>query len=265
MKRKLISLCIVLALACSLCLTVHASGTDAPRIVDNADLLTPDEEFELESMAQYLRNVYDMDVVILTEDSIGSQSPVSYAENFYDGNGYGVGARGDGVLLLIVMDTRQWYISTCGAAMKAIPDREVDTLADSMLDYLSDGAYFYAFSAWMDALEPYFDDYRMEYGYDSGDGDMGIGLSASTLGISAVVGLVVGGVVLLILRSMMNNKLPSHGARDYLKDNSANLKVQRDIFLYSRVQKTPKPKNNSSSGGRVGGGGRSHGGGGGRF
>ena len=265
MKRKLISLLICLILMSSLCLTVQAYNANLPRVVDFADLLTDQEESSLEEIARSLYATYNMDVVILTVDSLGGKSPRSYAEEFYDGNQYGADEAGSGVILLLAMETREWYISTCGNAVSAIPDHRVDDLFDVMADDLSAGNYYGGFRSYLNALPGYF-----RSGNSSGNSNHNTGSSDSIMSqqilISLAVGLACGGIGLLILRGMMNSKHAQSGATDYLNRGSYDLRVQRDMFLYSHITKTPRPKDNGgSSAGRSGGGGRSHGGGGGRF
>jgi len=265
MKRKLFSLLICLILLAGLCPPVQAYNDALPRIVDFADLLTVQQESSLETVALELYGTYDMDVVILTVDSLGSKSARSYAEEFYDGNGYGADDAGSGVILLLAMETREWYISTCGNAMDAISDYDVDNLFEVMADDLSAGDYYGAFSNYLNALPGYFGSYHPP-GNGSHPSGSNVAIGMQQILIALGVGLACGGIGLLILRGMMNTKHAQRGAGDYLEHGSYDLRVQRDIFLYSRVTKTPRPKESStSSGGRSGGGGRSHGGGGGRF
>ena len=84
---------------------------------------------------------------------------------------------------------------------------------------------------------------------------------------------VVAGALLLPLilaYFMMHKKLcamktavKEDNAANYMKPNSMNLDFSRDIFLYSTVTKTEKPKSNSGS--HTSSSGRSHGGRGGSF
>lgn len=280
MKQKLISLLCCLALLGSLVLTAAATDPQAPWVVDNADLLTSEEEAALTARITEIRMDYEMDVVILTVDSLDGKSAGQYADDFYDLNGYGIGDQDSGVLLLLAMETREWYISTCGEARYAVSDYDTYDLFDAMSSELSNGAYYDAFDAYLGELEVYYSNYRSgsdsgydysydydyDYDYDYGHTDSSAGLESGNYLISIGIGLVVGGIVLLILRGMMNSKRPQRSAADYLQSGSYHLRVQRDSFLYSSVHKTPKPKDNGGShGGRVGGGGGRHGGGGGRF
>ena len=113
-----------------------------PNVVDNADLLSPTQTAHLEQKAQTLTDTYDLDVAIVTVNSLGGKSSQAYADDFYDNNGYGIGSRYSGVLLLVSMTEREVAISTCGDAIDAITDREIDRLLDTVAPYLSDGEYF---------------------------------------------------------------------------------------------------------------------------
>ena len=252
MKQRILALLLLVMLMISLAPAAFAAESDLPLIVDMADLLTSREEKSLEELAQEIRDESRMDVVIVTVDSLGGKSAQDYADDYYDDHGYGVGSQYSGVLLLIDMGSRQWHISTCGSAIKAISDRDVDALFDAMSDDLSDGEYYQAFKGYLNALGDHLEK-------DSA------GPGVKGLMIALVIGLCVGGIALLIMRSGMNTKRKQSGAGDYLKRDSYNLRVHRDMFLYSRVSKRPRPKDNGGSSVHRSSSGRSHGGGGGRF
>lgn len=288
MKRTISSILSIL-LILSLCVTVCASDPGAPRIVDNAGVLSADELADLTQRAYDLRNTYDMDVVILTVNSLDGKSAQAYADDYYDYNGYGVGEDYSGVLLLIAMDSREWWISTCGEAIYAITDYGIERLFSEMSWYLSENRFYSAFDAYLDALPEYFeayhdgdplDGYAGSYdgpgSYSPGDADEIVYYDPNPFGISsAVISLVIGcavaAVVLLFMKSSMNTKRKQHGAAVYVKTGSYHLRKHSDVFLYSNVSKVRRQEN-SSSGSRGGGSsthrsssGRSHGGGGGRF
>lgn len=56
-------------------------------------------------------------------------------------------------LLLIVMDTRDWYISTCGEAIRILTNERLDTLAKQFVPYLSSGEYYQGFKAFAQGCE----------------------------------------------------------------------------------------------------------------
>ena len=61
----------------------------------------------------------------------------------------------------------------------------------------------------------------------------------------------------------MKTAVENDYAANYVKPGSKQLTMSRDIFLYSHITKTEKPKNNSGS--HNSSSGRTHGGGGGSF
>jgi len=80
-----------------------------------------------------------------------------------------------------------------------------------------------------------------------------------------IVSLVIGVIIALIITGIMKGQLKSvryqPAATSYLRDNSFNLKVSRDLFLYSRITRQPKPKSSSSgSSTHTSSSGRTHGG-----
>lgn len=281
MKRNIISLLLCLLL-CSFVLNVSAASS-LPLVIDNADLLSNEERIDLEDAAQSLRTVYEMDVVILTEQSLNGKSAQSYADDYYDENGYGYGENYSGLMFLLAMEEREWYISTCGDAIYAFSDYGLDMLGEQVVPYLSAGAYYEGFSVFLDTLPDYFeayqqndpiDDYHEPY-YPEYRGDVVYYEPQhevtfwNVLPTSLLIGIVVAIVVILIMRSGMNTKKKQYSAGDYLKQGSYHLRRHQDMFLYSQVSKVRRQQNTSSSGGgssvHRGSSGRSHDGRGGRF
>lgn len=252
MKQRFLAWSLFVVLLISLAPAALAAESDLPLIVDEADILTSREERALEKLAQEIRDEHEMDVVILTVDSLGGRSAQDAADDYYDEHGYGVGRDYSGVLLLIDMGDQRWHISTCGDAIKAIKDRDIDKLFDAMADDLSNGDHYEAFESYLYALKAHLDK------VSGGPGVKGVLLAV-------VIGIAIGGIALLVMRSAMNTRHKQSGAGDYLKQDGFHLRVHRDVYLYSRVTKRPRPKDNGGSSVHRSSGGRSHGGGGGRF
>ena len=250
MKRFLTFL-ILSAVICSLAFQVSAAGTE--RVIDDAQLLSTDEEAALESLISEQSALLNLDIVILTVDSLDGRSPGNYADSYYDSNGYGFGSDGSGLLFLLAMEEREWYISTCGRAISLFPSSAIDDMGSAILPWLSSGEYYIAFSLWLEDLAAY-------QHTNPSDSNEGSRTSSVNLPISALIGAVVAGIAVLIMRGTMNTARKQSGAGEYVRNGSYHLTLHQDIFLYSHVSKTPKPKNTSSSSG-----GRSHGGGGGKF
>ena len=112
MKRTLTLLTLLLALLALLVLP--AAAADLPRLVDNADLLMADDAEALLADLDSRSEALQFDIVIVTVDSLDGETPRNYAEDFFWYNNYGLGEDRDGALLLVAMDTRDWYIATHG-------------------------------------------------------------------------------------------------------------------------------------------------------
>ena len=118
-----------------------------PRLNDEADLLTPSEEESVLRALDTVSEKYHMDICIATVNG-RSGSIVSFSDDYYDAR-YGE----DGVMLMIDMSDRSWYISTCGEGVTAFTDEGIDMAGDAVLDYLADGDFKGAFIRFADVAD----------------------------------------------------------------------------------------------------------------
>jgi len=230
MKYKF--LCTILAAILFLSLTVTAYASN-DLLVDYADLLTLEEETELSKTLDRVSDEMEMDVVVLTVDSLDGETPEEFAENYYDSNGYA----DTGVLLLVSMEERDWYICTTG---DIVVDEE--SLSERFVPALSEGNYLEAFQSFARNLDAY-----------TMSTDVGGWL------IAVVVGVIVAFIVVFTMKAQLKSVRSQPAANSYIVNGSFNLTHSRDIYLFRNVTRTPKPQNNGSSSGRK------HGGGGGKF
>jgi uncharacterized protein len=282
--KKICPILFALLLLLSLSLPVYAAEELPDYVVDNAGLLTAEEEEKLRQWIVEYNAELQLDIVIVTTYGTDGKGIQAYADDFYDRNGYGYGTDNTGILLLIDMESREWYISTCGEAIYIFTDYGLDQLGQTILPWLSEGAYYRAFQAWISALSPYVkayhagspvdgyvppDEYESPYGEEIYYYDDHVGVTVKPFPIALIIGLVAALVTILVMRSRMNTAKLQKNAANYLKAGSFRLRQHSDMFLYSRVTRTAKPKNNTSGGGgssvHRSSGGVSHGGRGGRF
>lgn len=284
MRKRRFTFFVCFLLLLSLGANAFAQESMLPLVIDGAALLGSEQEQVLEETAKSLRERYQMDVVILTLNTLNGKTPQDYADDFYDDNGYGVGKNYSGVLFLLSMEERDWYISTCGDAIYALTDYGIQQLGEASVTYLSRGDYYTAFRVYLQNLETYLDAFQngnpldgyanYSGSYYHGDRENVVYYKqpyTPSLLLSVVIGLAVSVITLLCMRGAMNTKRAQRSAAEYMVRGSYNLRTQRDIFLYGRVSKT---RRESDSGGHHGGGGssvhhssggHSHGGGGGKF
>ena len=251
--RKFI-LCILIL--CLLCGTAALAQGAASRVVDDADLLTDSQIRELTAVADQLSRTYNADIVIVTVDSIGYSSAESFADDYFDENGYGMGSNYSGILLLLSMEYRDWAISTSGDCIRIFSDRQLDNIFYEIQPELSSDRYFAAFSQYLNLVDERFENHT------NGD-KVTLGTILIRLIIALGIGAAVGGITLAVMRSNMNTAKRQSGAANYVVNGSFHLYRQQDIYLYSRTSRTKRQQSSSST--HHSSSGRSHGGRSGKF
>lgn len=91
---------------------VFFQDATAPRVVDEADIFTPDEEAQMLERIEQIKNDFSKDVVIYTSDTSYGLGEVTLAQDFYDFNGYGFGDSWEGLCLCVVMDPSNRGVAT---------------------------------------------------------------------------------------------------------------------------------------------------------
>ena len=247
------------------------SQSTYPRLMDEAGLLSSDEAAEIKAKLDEISERQKFDVVIATVNSLSGKTPREYADDLYDYSGFGFGENKDGVLFLISMEDRDWYITTTGYGIAAITDAGREYIADKFTGYLSDGDYAEAFRIYANEVDRFVTN-AVETGkpYDVGNLPHDP-LSLIWIPISLVVGILIASAVVGGMKSKLRSVSFASAADSYVKPGSMNVRESRDMFLYSTVSRTAKPKDSDSSGSSGGSSthtsssGTTHGGGGGKF
>lgn len=134
-----------------------------PTLVDAEQLLTESEAAALSKRLKEIGSAYRCDVVIATVSSLEGKTATEFADDFFDYYGYGYGAvpdangttvNGDGILLLLSMEARDFAISTSGYGMTAFTDYGIQMyLEKQFLPYLKVNNYKDGFNAFADGCE----------------------------------------------------------------------------------------------------------------
>ena len=230
------------------------------RIVDNAGLLSDSQKEGLRRLTSSINQTYNFDLVIVTERDIGNTSPMVYADDYFDYNGYGL----NGCLLLQVTGSRDYWISTAGTGIEILNPYAFGKLETDIVRFLSAGNYYEAYLAFIRDWELFLDldkhyrSYNFFYQWNY-----------VLVTISWAIAFAIGLIVVQAWKKGMNTALPQRAAAAYMVPGSLAFKVKRDNFLYSTVTKTRRQTETSSPGGgggiHTGSSGTSHGGGGGRY
>ena len=239
-----------------------------PRLVDDADILSDSEEVKLLEKLDSISEAHQIDVAVVTINSLGDRTPQEYADDYYDYNGFGFGSERDGFVMLLAMDSRDRWFSGCGNGISIFTDYGQEYMWDQVTPKLSDGDYYEAFATYADISDKFITEWEKGTPYDTNHKVKG------KLHFGWYIAAVVGGLLIgLIHAEMVKAELTSvsmqHGAEDYVRPNSFALSVKRDTFMYKNVSREYIERSSSSGGGGTSthssSSGSSHSGSGGKF
>lgn len=124
-----------------------------PKVVDNAELLTEEEEAELTGLINTIVTEYETDVVLVTENQRQETDIQAEADMLFDSNGYGIGEEKDGVLFLVDMGAGEWSISTHGNTINLLTDYDINSLGETAArGYFSNGKFGAGFKNYLESL-----------------------------------------------------------------------------------------------------------------
>ena len=257
--KRFVTIMIVLLCFVS-AITVYADFIN-PTITDSVGYLTEEQNKELSARLDKIREQYNFDIVFVSEDRISAVDAQAAADDIYDYNGYGYGENYDGILFYIADSERKYHFSVCGSGETIFNENGLAYLEKKIVPYLKKDNYYAAVKSYADHTEE-----LLEMAAE------GKPFNKRQHSMKYILCVVAGALLLPLILAyfMMHKKLcamktavKEDNAANYMKPNSMNLDFSRDIFLYSTVTKTEKPK--SDSGSHTSSSGRSHGGMGGSF
>lgn len=219
-----------------------AAAEEAPNLEDKADLLTDSEEEVLSDRLNEISDDYGCQVAVVTVNSTGSRTATEYAERYFKKNGYGYGTDQNGIILLISAEDRNWALTTHGDATRIFTDGRQKYMSNKFVPYLSDDEYAEAFSQYAGICNSYL----AHADADDDDSDTSP-LSAVWIPVSFGIGAGIGLIILLIAKSRLKTVHFQKEAGQYAKEDTFHLTDSKDIYLYTSVTKTPKPKAEDSS------------------
>ena len=233
-----------LALLLLLLLCVSPTLAEQPRVIDEADVLTANDEARLEQAIALIRQEHQFDVVLLTKTSIDGKVPRYYAADYYDYGGFGYGDTHDGIILLLVtgagVGNRDYTIVNTGRGEKIFDDYAMEELEEAMLPSLRASDFAAGMASFVSGVEEQLD-YMTPKSRTERWGVLSFG-----------VGLVIGTIVALIFRGQMKTVRRKVNAQSYIRDGSFQLNRVQDIYLYTTTTRR-KIETSSSSGGGGGG------------
>lgn len=266
--RKLMLLVMSVSIMSVFLIFSVSSAAGKKSVIDDAGIIKASDEKELDKKIKNIQKD-KFDVVILTVKSLDGKSAQDYADDYYDNNDYGLDSEKSGVLFLVSKGDRKYHISTKGAGIKAFTDYGIGRIKEEIKPYLSDGDYFDACDEFLNITKDFVKAYKEGTPYDT-DNPYNEEIDYVILEVIAlVVAFVIALISVGIMRLRMNTAKPKGTATEYIKKGSFKLTSEKDIFMYSTVTKTAKPKDDDNSAGgsttHISSSGSEHGGGGGSF
>lgn len=149
--KKIISLLLALMILVS-----HALAWGD--VVDNADILTDDQEAQLTARINEMRRNNGQDFAFLSTDDFICYDPVEFGAFYWDQNGFGLGLDHSGVLVYLDMNMQMIVMRTFGQATKNIDDNEVDVILNAAMPFLQKGDYYGAAMLAFDMADEYIED-----------------------------------------------------------------------------------------------------------
>lgn len=217
-------------------------NTGAARVVDDANIFTDSEEYELTNKINEMIGTYNMDFVIYTTDSSYGLSHDILAADFYQFNGYGIGSDYDGSVWMICFEpgNRGWFTAARGSKCRSYYTEEsINALDDLIEDDMRSGDYFSAAEEYVDIVGELYRTGKVKAPKNTG----------KNVGISAVISLIAGLFTMLGLNSNMKKVKVATDADPYLVNGSFKLRRAQDHFLYMHVTRTRHTTENKSGGG----------------
>lgn len=153
MKRLRLIVAALCLLAANVIPVAASEGTDLPKVIDDAGILSDYDEAQLSSQIDELIQQYQIDIVLMTENRRQEGTAQAEADLQYVNRGYGIGEGKDGIMFLLDMGSREWAISTNGAAMTMFSDYDLSALGDHAASgYFSSDQYYQGFQSYLKEL-----------------------------------------------------------------------------------------------------------------
>lgn len=238
-------------------------------VVDFVGALSSDQEKELEEDIQRVVRRHDEDVVILFAELDG-KTPTARADDYFDENGYGIGAKRSGILMLVAPGTRDVWFSTRGDSISTFTDAGIKGLLNTLKPSLSEGKWHEASTLFVSECERYMT--AAEGGFPITSGPVAP-FQIFVKWVFIIVASISGAFIAMrkFIEPIFVKKMSNEGlvptARSYVAPNSFHVTREDVTLISSNVTSVPKPPPSSlgDSSIHISSSGAEHGGGGGKF
>ena len=249
----------VMVLLCLLVggIVAQAQSTNQTQyIYDDADVLTAEQEEQLEALASELSAERNTAFIIVTVNGTDGKSIKKYMSDFYDEQAPGYDKpHGNTAMLTIDLQERDVHLFGFKLAEEYLDDDRLETIRLDITSDLTDGYYYDAFSDFIKAAHKYM-------GY--APGEVNPNSFFFQWWFQLAVSLVVAAIVVFIMVSRSGGVVTVDGST-YIDNSQSGVVERKDDYIRTAVTQEKKPDDSDSSGGGTTSGGHSYSGSGGKF
>lgn len=253
LKRLTLSLAVAFI---GLCFFQPFSFASEQKIYDQANLFSSDGTAMIEEAIKKFEKTSNMEAIVVTSDEAHGKIARDYADDFFDQHQFGFGPEHDGILFLIDLNQRTYWISTHGRSIKLFTDRRIENLLDQSESFMRNGEYANAATTILAEATKYATNYR----YDE--------RSQSFKKVHRIVwyeGLIAVGIALVTGIGTFSSVFGSYNLKrstynySYRDNGQLDLTTNEDSLVNTAVTtRYIPPRSNNGGGGGFGGGSSTH-------
>lgn len=220
---------------------------------DAVGLLNADEAQVLAERLQEISEKHSFDTVIAIVPALDGKEAVQYATDYFAENGFGYGDGLDGAILLLATQDRDFGFAAFGVGTEVFTPEGQAYLDELVLPELKEDQYFKAFMTYAEAVDDFMLQAAAGTPYVAGNipvttEERGKSRTYAIAG-SLLLALLIAFIVTFRWRGQLHSVHSEGAARNYIRTNSLQLTVQKDTFLYQRLEKHKRTDNDSKKGG----------------
>ena len=254
-------LCLGLALTAPMSVWAAAATEDQAEenqttdwVFDEYGLLSGEEKEELNQELADIYEEYEYDAILLISQDIESDDARQYAAKFMQDNEIGYGDTHEGMCIFNQPDKRNITIVFRGDIQNDFTETIQDLMLDNCQEKLKEGDMIGGYKSLISDLK------KGLARVTQGKKIRPLDVSDSSLPEEALIWLIISFAVMAIPTLIMTlfqvhkmkTRVPQPNANAYEGEGGLRLTEERDMFLYSTVSRTEKPKDKDNDSGSSG-------------
>lgn len=244
--KKTLSMIFTLFFIYMMNITSFVYSTHPVRVVDNANILQPSDKNSLTNRLNKISQDQNVDVIVVTVNSIENKDMHTFATDYYDYNGYGMGDNDDGVLLLVNMKDRKFQIVAHGYGSTALTNAGMDYIIDQISANFKKKNYYEAMNDFATLSDQFISKAKSGEAYDKNNLPKKDFEFGKNILISLIIGAAISATVMFLLYKQMKNVSQKATANDYIKKDSLHVTQSQDVYLYTHTSRYAKHKNSDN-------------------